>query len=589
MSRTGPECPPAFVDKHFWFAISSALLYRAAFAPLQFSFLIWLVPALWAVLIRSRLPQSFETRRKHSRLLYLKIWTAGATFWLLSFSWMSGIPGIWPIVLWIIGAFCLALFWVFYVAITRAAIHCLKMPLMIAAPLVWCGLEWLRKNLFFGGFSYASLEHSQYRSLSVIQGADIFGEYGVGMLIVFVGSCLGMLFSTSNVERGRISPLLRSLETKKCAVFGCLVACIFVGSYAHFRLSSINKRSRVSGAIGHVRIALLQGNIDVGIGEIPDVMELYATQRLAQYETLSRRISGEADLVVWPEDTILTWYDFPPDHVPDDWRGQPRDAISEMVEQTRFACDQPLLDLAKATRANLLLGLRTSEIEAEKRSVDRNSAVLVDPNGAVGPRYDKVNLAPFIEWYPFARFLPIRLFPRSPFIAGDRIAAFPIRSVRSASTHGVPIDDAMRPSESLWAAVNICFDSSFPHFVRRQLLTIQAAGTHPDLVINLSNMGSCRYAPMSHLQLATQVFRAVENRRSFLTANNAGFAAWIDSRGRIVEIGEPGKATCVMAKVSHEATSSLYSCWGDLLPIGCVFLNGAAVVLSALKPPSDGS
>ena len=51
------------------------------------------------------------------------------------------------------------------------------------------------------------------------------------------------------------------------------------------------------------------------------------------------------------------------------------------------------------------------------------------------------------------------------------------------------------------------------------------------------------------LHLATQVYRAVENRRSLLAATHGGFSAWIDASGRIREIGARKSDEVVYAEV----------------------------------------
>ena len=55
-------------------------------------------------------------------------------------------------------------------------------PFMVAA--LWVCLEFLRGHLF-SGFDWASLGHSQYKNLWMIQIADITGVYGISFLVVF--------------------------------------------------------------------------------------------------------------------------------------------------------------------------------------------------------------------------------------------------------------------------------------------------------------------------------------------------------------------------------------------------------------------
>src|SRR5262249_29673267 len=154
--------------------------------------------------------------------------------------------------------------------------------------------------------------------------------------------------------------------------------------------------------------------------------------------------------------------DFSADYVPKELQGQPKQAIEEMLRKTRDEHRQPFLDLAAEAGTSLLLNLGvTSYDQNEGRTsvTHYNLALLVDPYGNVGPRHDKIQLVPLFER---ASFLSSLLGEsNSPGLTpGDRLVAFPIR-VRES-----------REDVEHWAAVNICFEAWFPHFVRRQVRTL---------------------------------------------------------------------------------------------------------------------
>ena len=69
------------------------------------------------------------------------------------------------------------------------AVFRLGVPLWLAAPVAWTGLEWLRARLLTG-FLMASLAHTQIRFTAIIQIADVLGEYGVTFLIMLVASAI---------------------------------------------------------------------------------------------------------------------------------------------------------------------------------------------------------------------------------------------------------------------------------------------------------------------------------------------------------------------------------------------------------------
>ena len=72
------------------------------------------------------------------------------------------------VVAWLALTTYLAFYILFFVGLSRVAVHQLRIPLMLAAPIVWTGLELVRAH-FVTGFLMAALAHTQYRWISMIQ------------------------------------------------------------------------------------------------------------------------------------------------------------------------------------------------------------------------------------------------------------------------------------------------------------------------------------------------------------------------------------------------------------------------------------
>ncbi len=84
-------------------------------------------------------------------------------------------------------ALVLSLWWPAFLALCRWAIFRLRIPLILAAPIIWVGLEYFRAY-FFTGFPWYYLGHSQSRFLYVIQIADMTGALGVSLVIAIVNA-----------------------------------------------------------------------------------------------------------------------------------------------------------------------------------------------------------------------------------------------------------------------------------------------------------------------------------------------------------------------------------------------------------------
>ena len=61
-----------------------------------------------------------------------------------------------------------AIYFPLFLGLTRVAVWRCRLPLTLAAPVIWVGLEMLRGHLMTG-FSWYFLGHSQYRWLELIQ------------------------------------------------------------------------------------------------------------------------------------------------------------------------------------------------------------------------------------------------------------------------------------------------------------------------------------------------------------------------------------------------------------------------------------
>lgn len=140
--------------------------------------------------------------------------------------------------------------------------------------------------------------------------------------------------------------------------------------------------------------------------------------------------------------------------------------------------------------------------------------------------------------------------------------------------------------EPLLFAPHICFESSIPHYVKEQVRELTAAGAEPDVLVCLSNDGWFRNGSQTDGHLATQVFRAVENRKPVVAATHGGFSAHIDQAGRVRSRGARGGTEVVAAEVlpvDCERLGKRTLLGGrdlaETLALGCVVLGLGALVV----------
>src|SRR5262249_4755387 len=159
--------------------------------------------------------------------------------------------------------------------------------LIVAAPTLWVGLEFVRAYVLTG-FPWYYLAHSQHGVLPVIQIADFAGALGLSFVIAAVNATWVDLLALGRAWARRRQPpqvLLVSMT-----VPAILVA--FTIGYGTYRLASAQFRPGP-------RLALIQSNMVQGYK-----MKAEHAEILAVYQQLIARAAAAAprpELIVWPE------------------------------------------------------------------------------------------------------------------------------------------------------------------------------------------------------------------------------------------------------------------------------------------------
>jgi apolipoprotein N-acyltransferase len=506
-SRAGPWCSP------FAMSLLGAGLLWAALPPLDLWPLAWLAPVPWIALA--------ERRHLAGRRPYLQIWLAGFGFWLAAIYWLL-LPHWATSLGWLALSFYLALYLPAFIGLVRVAVHDLRLPVLLAAPLVYLGLDIARGHLMTG-FAMTGLGHSQYRWTALAQIADLAGVGGVSAVIVLVAAALAR---TLPAEGRRFAwwPLLPGV-----AVLGlCL-------GYGHWRLAQQPTRPGP-------KVALIQGSIDITM----KMDERLRDQILKQYADLTRDAIArdhDLDLIVWPETMFRSpWFIFEGDcQPPAAWGVTAREAEDFSRGAVRY--------WTGAFDAPILLGIDTVQTTPAE-TFHYNSAFYFDRQSQPKERYDKVHRVMFGEYVPFADWFPW-LYGLTPLPGGLNAGVGPV-AIKTTT-----------PAGPVCFAPNICFESTLSHLIRGQVETLRREGAEPDVLVNLTNDGWFWGSSELEMHLACGVFRAIECRKPFLIAANTGISAWIDSQGHVVAQSPKRATDVIIANPGLDGRRSLYLVVGD--------------------------
>ncbi len=318
-------------------AVSSVLLVLA-FPQVQWSVLAWIAFVPWLLILENKTPRA-----------------AFGWSYLAGFLFFAGTLG-WFIYVTYPGAVVLIAYLALYFAFFGLAYCFFKsLPVLLRIVVlasVWTGLEFIRAHLI-SGFGWASLAHSQYQNIFLIQIADITGLYGVSFLIAAVN--LLIVFSIQRVD---------GIKKAQILIIGVLFAVL---SYGYWRMATFPKYTH------QVSVGVVQPNIHQDMKWDARLQPWIVQKTINLSETISKE---KADLIVWPETSLPGVVSQEP---------QLMDVIGQAAVQMRTP---------------ILMGAITDEGQQYF-----NSAYLISAQGAVQSRYDKIHLVPFGEYIPLRPIL----------------------------------------------------------------------------------------------------------------------------------------------------------------------------------------
>jgi apolipoprotein N-acyltransferase len=505
-------------------------------------------------------------------------------------------------------AFYFAFYFPAFLLLCRGAVHRLRVPLVIAAPTIWVGLEYARAYLFTGA-SWYYIGHTQYRWLELIQVSDLVGAYGVSFVMMTAAAALAGILPVAwlSPTAGAGANAPSSAETDPALMAGAAEATASASSGVRFRdvLAVAYALLLVGGclAYGYVRrgqaafregprIALIQGNFTSEVKHDPSEGSSIFNRH---YLLTGAAVKYQPDLIVWPEtmyrDPLLVVSPSLSDA--DLLRAAPR--IPPYFWRQSQA-PQQLHDLSLQAGAGMIFGIDT--LVADGGPLEHfNSAVLAVPSTMNLRRYDKVHRMIFGEYIPLRDWLPF-LKTFVPYgdgfelTAGDRAVAFDYKQWRLAPT--------------------ICFEDTVPQLMREIVARLEApsAGHKPvDCLVNVTNDGWFHGSAGLDQHLICALFRCVELRKPMVRAVNTGISAVIDGDGLVVEpdifidADDKGRTSMrdpktgkwnrqlnavLIDRIPLDNRSSFYLRHGDWFAGGCgvlAVLAGVLAVLPATWPP----
>lgn len=423
----------------------------------------------------------------------------------------------------------------------------------IVVPIVWVGVEFLRSEIAFTGYSWGVLAYPLIADVRLASPASLLGVYFVSFLVCVPAGAFGEWLSKHRGSR------VRALGMIALAVVMWIVSASM--RPADSRTQAIN--------VGIVQTNLPQNNklswsIERSIDDLRRFLEL--TARVASQET-------KPDVIVWPE-TMVPGGVFSPDAIAILRREQivrhfEREGKQDTLPATWFA-DQ-LMEAQQRIGVRMLVGAEGTDgfrVDATQGGSVRfswnkrfNSVFMLDQGSVVPIRYDKGRLTPFGEFFPYIEKWP--WLQRQMLSVAAQGMSFNLSKGTSREVFEIP---AVGSSAPVRVVTPICFEVTHAGFMRG--LVAENGKRRADVIISPTNdgwFGISNEGREHHLMMAR--WRCLELNTPMARAANTGVSAFIDAAGRVTARGIDGNPQ------GHEVEGFLAS----TLPFG----DAAAVTLFA--------
>jgi apolipoprotein N-acyltransferase len=451
-------------------------------------------------------------------------------------------------------------------------------PVSLAAPLLWTGLEVLRGEVAFTGYPWYLVAHPLIALPGLASPGSIAGTYAVSFLVVLPSAMLADVL------------LVRPRRILSAGIAAAVLAAAFAAAPV------LQPRAGESGTF---RIAVVQTNLPQD-NKLDWLLEqkIRDFARFLELTRLAAAVDPKPDLIVWPE-TMFPGKFLDPAAVAEEKRTQL--IFTSEGRPTYADFHDPLLALQAEIAIPMLVGaigadnvhVRPGD-KAPRPDAVYNSVFLID-RGQVQPiRYDKISLTPFGEVMPYFSLWP--WLERQLMAIGAHGMAFDLTAGTVPRVFSVR--SRLPDRLEVTIATPICFEATKTGLCRRLLAGHEGS---PRILVNLTNdgwFGSFDAGRWQHLQVAR--WRAVELGVPVIRAANTGVSSWIDGYGRLIKAGVDGDPHAarvdgiLIADVMPGTAPTIYARVGNVFGWSCLPVAAAVVFWSLLNrrpcvEPESGS
>ncbi|MBX3389222.1 MAG: apolipoprotein N-acyltransferase [Phycisphaeraceae bacterium] len=399
-----------------------------------------------------------------------------------------------------------------------------RMPLSLLIPIAWTGLEWLRGELVWDGYSWFLISHPLIDAPALSLCGSVIGAYGVGALLAsMVGIVFDFLVPIPPRDARPTRFRIRGMGPARLALCAAIVAIYFGAT----NLATRNPALAV--AQPEIRVGIVQTNLPQD-NKVAWTFE-QRQEDFPRFLQLTRDAAAQNPaLILWPETMFPGTFLEPFEDVDTNGRVTGKRIVSFANSLLQFQKELGIPMLVGAIGTDRLrLVPDPDKQDSHFISDHRFNSVFLLKDGRVDPlRYDKIRLTPFGETMPYISSWP--WLQKSLLSIGASGMSFDLDRGSTDRIGGfefsptTPSPDSKRP-EVVRVVTPICFEITESSLCRK-LVNRAAQGRARVLIANVTNdgwFGSFDPARVEH-QMAAR-WRSLELGVAVVRAANTGISS----------------------------------------------------------------
>jgi apolipoprotein N-acyltransferase len=397
-------------------------------------------------------------------------------------------------------------------------------------PTVWIAFD-LVQTLGYLSFPWTFIGYSQYSFLPFIQVSSFIGLNGITFILILSSTLLSDLIHKR--EEYSVRRLFSSRVILPVILLFLVISGITICGASRLYHGTDSGSTRFN-------ISIVQSCISPW-----DDWDRKKMFNLNELKVLSEKaLVNKTDLLIWSESATL----------------EPISYDYKIRRLSEF--DRVLTDFIRSRKVFFLTGEIGVARDSNGRLAPQNSAVLLDPDGAVVKNYAKIFLVPFGEWFPYEKLLPwvkdiTQYYGGSSFIPG--------KTPEIMSVNGVTF------------GVLICYEGMFSRLNR------EYANKGPEFIVDITNDGWSNSFAGHFQHFSAYRFRAIENGLWYVRSGNTGITAFIDRHGNITATIPMLKKGYLSADIGiGDSRKTFYRKYGDFFSYSVMILLTLLIVVSEI-------